>query len=75
MSPYTNRRTDQYARIENCARFACEIIRGIKEKCGKDFPLLIKVNALDRLDKKEASVQLTLTSLLLLPLAGESRRR
>jgi 2,4-dienoyl-CoA reductase-like NADH-dependent reductase (Old Yellow Enzyme family)/thioredoxin reductase len=60
MSPYTNRRTDQYGgSIENCARFACEIIRGIKEKCGKDFPLLIKVNALDRLDKKEAPVQLT----------------
>jgi len=60
MSPYTNRRTDEYGgSIENCARFACEIIRGIKEKCGKDFPLLIKVNALDRLDKKEAPVQLT----------------
>ena len=60
MSPYTNRRTDEYGgSIENCARFACEIIRGIKEKCGKDFPLLIKLNALDRLDKKEAPIQLT----------------
>jgi len=60
MSPYTNRRTDEYGGIiENCARFACEIIRGIKNRCGKDFPVLIKVNALDRLDKKEAPVQLT----------------
>ncbi|MGB8263948.1 MAG: FAD-dependent oxidoreductase [Dehalococcoidales bacterium] len=60
MSPYTNRRTDEYGgSIENCARFACEIIRGIKNRCGKDFPVLIKVNALDRLDKKEAPVQLT----------------
>ncbi|MGB8828465.1 MAG: FAD-dependent oxidoreductase [Dehalococcoidales bacterium] len=60
MSPYTNRRTDEYGgSIENCARFACEIIRGIKNRCGKDFPVLIKVNALDRLDKKEAPAQLT----------------
>ena len=60
MSPYTNRRTDQYGGSpENGSRFACEIIRGIKKKCGKDFPVLIKVNALDRLDKNEAPIQLT----------------
>jgi 2,4-dienoyl-CoA reductase (NADPH2) len=60
MSPYTNRRTDQYGgNIENSCRFACEIIRGIKNKCGDDFPVLIKLNALDRLDKKEAPIQLT----------------
>jgi 2,4-dienoyl-CoA reductase (NADPH2) len=60
MSPYTNRRNDQYGQgPENGSRFACEIIRGIKKRCGEDFPVLIKVNALDRLDKKEAPVQLT----------------
>ena len=31
----------------------------LKIRCGKDFPVFIKVNALDRLDKKEAPVQLT----------------
>ena len=60
MSPYTNRRTDQYGgNPENGSRFACEIIQGIKKKCGKDFPVLIKVNALDRLDINEAPAQLT----------------
>jgi 2,4-dienoyl-CoA reductase (NADPH2) len=60
MSPYTNRRTDEYGgNPENGARFACEIIRAIKQKCGKDYPVLIKLNALDRLDPKEAPVQLT----------------
>jgi 2,4-dienoyl-CoA reductase (NADPH2) len=60
MSPYTNRRTDQYGgNPENGSRFACEIIQGIKKKCGKDFPVLIKVNALDRLDINEAPIQLT----------------
>jgi 2,4-dienoyl-CoA reductase (NADPH2) len=60
MSPYTNRRTDQYGgNPENGSRFACEIIQGIKKKCGNDFPVLIKVNALDRLDINEAPIQLT----------------
>ena len=60
MSPYTNRRTDEYGQgPENGSRFACEIIKGIKKKCGKDFPVLIKLNALDRLDPKEAPMQLT----------------
>ena len=54
MSPYTNIRTDQYGgNIENRARFICEIIEGIKKKCGQDFPVIIKINAIDRLEVKE----------------------
>ena len=48
LSPYTNKRTDQYGgSVENTARFACEIIRGIKKLCGKDYPILIKMNGAD----------------------------
>jgi len=48
LSPYSNRRTDRYGgSVENRARFACEIIEGIKERCGEDFPVLIKINCRD----------------------------
>lgn len=36
--PSTNLRTDEYGgSTENRARFGCEIIAGIREKCGEDF--------------------------------------
>lgn len=42
-SPFTNARTDKYgSSLENRARFAVEIIKGIKEKCGSGFPVDIR---------------------------------
>ena len=44
-SPATNKRTDEYGgSIENRARFAVEIIERIKEKCGKDYPVFIRIS-------------------------------
>lgn len=38
LSPLTNIRTDEYGgSLENNARFACEIIRGIRQICGPNF--------------------------------------
>lgn len=38
MSPYSNKRTDEYGGpLQNRIRFALEIIRDIREKCGQDF--------------------------------------
>lgn len=38
MSPYSNKRTDQYGGpLQNRIRFAQEIIRDIRRKCGEDF--------------------------------------
>ncbi len=43
-SPATNKRTDEYGgSIENRTRFAVEIIQKIKEKCGENFPILIRI--------------------------------
>jgi len=53
-------------RAENGSRFACELSRD-QEKMRKDFPVLIKINALDRLDPKEAPVQLTRNYLAIAP--------
>jgi len=43
-SPATNKRTDEYGgSIENRARFAVEIVQRIKEKCGANYPVLIRI--------------------------------
>lgn len=47
-SSTANQRTDEYGgNAYNRARFACNIIRKIKERCGKDFPVMIKMNVID----------------------------
>ena len=41
--PYCNHRTDKYGgSFENRYRFACEVVRRIKELCGKDYPVSIR---------------------------------
>lgn len=46
LSPNTNRRTDEYGgSFENRLRFLAEIVTGIKEKCGKDYPLMVRLSA------------------------------
>ncbi len=45
-SPVTNQRTDEYGgSFENRMRFITNIINGIREKCGKDFPLIVRLTA------------------------------
>lgn len=44
LSPNTNKRTDEYGgSLENRMRFLLEIIGGIREKCGKDFPIIVRL--------------------------------
>ncbi len=46
LSPYTNQRTDEYGgNLENRMRFLLNILRGIKERCGKDFPVIVRLTA------------------------------
>lgn len=48
LSPMYNRRTDMYGGdIYNRARFGCEIIQNIKQKCGPDFPVLMRMSGCD----------------------------
>lgn len=49
-SPTINRRTDSYGgSLENRARFACDLIRAIKNEVGKDFPVIVRFCATDHL--------------------------
>ena len=44
LSPNTNKRRDEYGgSLENRMRFLLEIIAGIKEKCGADFPIIVRL--------------------------------
>ncbi len=46
---YTNHRTDEYGgSLENRLRFACEIVKAIKEKCGEDYPVILRYSVTSR---------------------------
>lgn len=48
LSPYYNRRTDEYGGcIENRARIIFETLAAVRENVGSDFPILIKINFSD----------------------------
>lgn len=45
LSPYFNKRTDEYGGSrENRARILKEIIERTKEKCGKDYPVIVRIS-------------------------------
>jgi len=51
LSPHTNRRTDEWGGpVENRAGVLLEILRGVKAACGRDFPVIVKLNSTDFLD-------------------------
>jgi 2,4-dienoyl-CoA reductase-like NADH-dependent reductase (Old Yellow Enzyme family)/thioredoxin reductase len=48
LSPVTNHRTDRYGgSLENRCRFPSEILQGIKQRAGSDFPLSVRINVTD----------------------------
>ncbi len=48
LSPAVNHREDEYGgSLENRARMVCEIVRGIREKCGKPFLISVRIGGED----------------------------
>jgi len=48
LSPHTNRRTDEWGGpVENRARVLLEVLRGVKDSCGREFPAIVKLNSTD----------------------------
>jgi 2,4-dienoyl-CoA reductase-like NADH-dependent reductase (Old Yellow Enzyme family) len=48
LSPLTNRRSDAYGgAIQNRCRFLLEVYQKVRETVGEDYPVLIKLNAVD----------------------------
>lgn len=53
LNPYHNQRTDQYGgSIENRARIIFEIYEEIRQRVGKDYAVLIKINCRDFVEKE-----------------------
>ncbi|MFH1087216.1 MAG: FAD-dependent oxidoreductase [Chloroflexota bacterium] len=49
----SNKRTDEYGGVvANRARFLVELIRAIKETAGDDFPVMVRLSLIDRLDSQ-----------------------
>jgi 2,4-dienoyl-CoA reductase-like NADH-dependent reductase (Old Yellow Enzyme family)/thioredoxin reductase len=50
LSPFTNRRTDEYGGSpQNRARFLCKMLERIRDKVGPDFPVCLRFNGADLL--------------------------
>ena len=46
LNAYSNTREDEYGgSLENRARFGCDVIRDIRAKVGRDFPILMRMSA------------------------------
>ncbi len=46
ISPHSNRRTDEYGgSLDNRLRFVTNIIQGIKEACGDEYPVVVRFSA------------------------------
>ncbi len=49
LSPMRNKRTDRYGgSLDNRSRLLFEVIEAIKEKCGKEFPIVLRISGSER---------------------------
>lgn len=49
LSPFTNHRKDEYGgSLENRVRFNVELVKAIKEKCGVDYPVMLRYSVESR---------------------------
>lgn len=49
LSPMRNKRTDRYGgSLENRARLLCEVLDAIREECGPDFPIILRMSGSER---------------------------
>ncbi len=48
LSPYTNKREDEYGgSFENRMRFGLEVMRGIRQEVGDEYPVIVRLNGND----------------------------
>lgn len=73
MALATNNRTDQYGgSLENRMRLTCEVIRGVREVVGPDFPIVVRWSPVDFI-KSDAGPGLSMEdSLQIIPLLEEA---
>jgi len=47
LSPTLNTRTDEYGGMEGGLKLCCEVIGEVKQQCGRDYPVLCRINGDD----------------------------
>ena len=47
LSPMLNTRADEYGGLEGGLKLSCEVIEEIKKRCGRDYPVLARINGDD----------------------------
>ena len=47
LSPFLNKRTDEYGGMTGGIRFCCEVVEEVRRRCGDDFPILCRINGDD----------------------------
>ncbi len=52
LSPISNQRTDEYGGLNGGLKVATDVIHRIKEVCGKDYPVICRINADDFIKEK-----------------------
>lgn len=71
LTPYYNRRQDEYGgSIENRVRIVLEAYENIRKKCGEDFPVFIKINACDFLEKDGLTFEDSKKAMMMFSEAG-----
>ena len=72
LSSYTNKRTDEYGgSVEGRARFMTDIVSGIRQKVGSDYPIIIRLCADELLhDRGGNTPEESLQTILLAEKAG-----
>jgi 2,4-dienoyl-CoA reductase-like NADH-dependent reductase (Old Yellow Enzyme family) len=66
LSPYFNRRTDEYGgSLENRARFVLEVLGSIREATGNEFLILVKINSEDKIDQGFSTGDMVQVSVML----------
>lgn len=58
LSPYTNRRTDEWGgSVEKRFHFMEEIIKAIRKACGPDFAISVRLNGAELMDDREGNTK------------------
>lgn len=71
LSPTMNKRTDEYGGPpENRVRFALRIARAIRDRCGADFPMILRLSLDERLGEQGATPETSVETLELLHRSG-----
>jgi 2,4-dienoyl-CoA reductase-like NADH-dependent reductase (Old Yellow Enzyme family)/thioredoxin reductase len=65
LSKSTNKRTDEFGGNTTArAKFACEIIKEVKKRCGEDYPVTIRISGVEDIDNGNTIIDSTAQAIL-----------